>query len=127
MMLGVLLIFLVLITFYFIRVVPEEIKFKQATNSVNKIAKTIDTVYSVGPGAKRVIYVSIPKGTKYINLTPFQNKVGGEISLGINYEGRSINIIATTNANITGNISTGKTLYRLLIQTREDRVVEIID
>ena len=125
MIFTILLVFLILIVFYFISAVPEEIKIRQATDSVNKIARTIDTVYAIGPGARRVIYVSIPSGTEYINLTPFPNKIGGEIALGLTYEGRLINIIATTNANITGEIHPGKTQYKLYIQTKEDRVVRI--
>lgn len=122
---GTLLFFLILIVSYFIIVVPEEIKVKQATDAVNKIARSIDTVYSVGPGARRIIYVTIPPGTTYINLTPFKNRIGAEISLTMNYSGNQVKFLAITHANVTGHIPTGKTLYKLILQTTEERIVNI--
>jgi uncharacterized protein (UPF0333 family) len=123
---GIFFIFLIIIISYFVQTVPEEIRLKQATDSIGKITKTIETVYSVGPGTKRIIYVNIPKGTQYINLTPFQNNIGGEISLGLNYKGKLIDLIATINANIIEkDIVPIKTLYKLFIETTEDWKVNI--
>ena len=122
---GTLLAFLIVIVFYFMQVVPEEIKVKQATDAVNKIARSIDTIHSVGPGARRIIYVVVPEGTNYINLTPFPSKIGGEISLTMSYKGNTVTFLAVTTANITGSIPPGKTLYKLLIQTTEERIVNI--
>lgn len=122
---SALLFVLFLIIFYFIKTIPEELKLKQATDSVNKLARTIDSVYAVGPGARRIIYINLPIGTQYLNLTPFPDKLGGEISLGLNYQGKIMDIIAITNANITGIIPPGKTLYKLKIQTTENRIVNV--
>ncbi|MBW2985448.1 hypothetical protein KY313_02220 [Candidatus Woesearchaeota archaeon] len=122
---GTLLIFLITIIYYFIQTVPEEIKVKQATDAVNKIARAVDTVHAVGPGSRRIIYVHVPRGTQYINLTTFTDGVGGEISLKMDYGGRPVTFLAITNANITGSIPPGKILYKLLIQTTGDRVVNI--
>ena len=105
--------------------VPEEIKVKQATDAVNKIARSIDTVHSVGPGARRTIYLFVPQGTNSINLTSFTDKVGAEIVLTMNYKGNPVKFFAITNANIIGHIPPGKTLYKLLMQTTEERVVNI--
>ena len=122
---GTLLIFLITIIYYFIQIVPEDIKVKQATDAVNKIARAIDTVHAVGPESRRIIYVHVPKGTNSINITPFPNGVGGEISLTMSYKGKQVNFLSITNANVMGNIPQGKTLYKLRVQTMGDRVVNI--
>ena len=122
---GILLISLVVIVLYFIQTVPEEIKLKQANDAVNKIVKTIDTVYSIGPGARRIIYVNFPSGVDHVNITSFPGKTGGEVSLKLTYRGNLIDIIAVTKANITGEIPPGTIGYKLYIETTEDRFVNI--
>ena len=122
---GTLLVFLVSTVSYFMQTVPEEIRVKQATDVVNKISKVADTVYVVGPGTERFIYVYVPSGVQSITFANFPDSVGGEISLSLSYEGRTIELIAITKGNIMGHIDTGKTLYKLHIQTTEERIVNI--
>jgi uncharacterized protein (UPF0333 family) len=122
---GTLLFFLMIIIGYFIQMVPEEISFNQATATVNKIARAVETIHSVGPGARRIIYVNVPPGTQYINITPISEGTKGEISLTMNYKGEQMDFFAVTSANITGNIPPGKIFYKLLIQTTEDWIVNI--
>ena len=125
---GTLLFFLIMVVYFFMQEIPSEISLKRATDTVVKIAKSADTVYTIGPGAKRVIYVSIPEGARFVNITSFQDSVGGEITLRFNHKGKEIDIMAVTQSEIIEKSlfnNKQKRLYKLLFETTEQGLVNI--
>ncbi|MBL7050895.1 hypothetical protein ISS04_01900 [Candidatus Woesearchaeota archaeon] len=126
---GTLLIFLMFIVYYFMTTIPPDLQMKQAVSAVNKISKVADTVYSLSPGSKRIVYVFFPSAVSSVSFVQFPSSTGSEIVINMSHEGRVVDIFAMTKGNVTGEIpfSGGqkKNLHKLFIEKTETGVINI--
>ena len=90
LLIGVLLIILTPIIYYSIQTLNYEVRQNQAAEAVKAIAKTADTVYSLGPGNKKFVQITIPS----IEMAIGQN----EILFKTKIFGGSADIFETTSA-----------------------------
>ena len=71
----------------------------QAKSATRAIADTAGEIYLQGPGAKKSIIVNYPQGVQDVSLS------GGLVVLAIDADGRRLDIISPTFANLSGNLS----------------------
>lgn len=74
-LLGVLLLVLLPVAYYSLRTMNYELKSNQAAESIKALGKTSDTVYSLGPGNKKFVQISIPSGEMAIGQNEILFKV----------------------------------------------------
>jgi uncharacterized protein (UPF0333 family) len=94
----------------------DEFALSYAKNAVNQIAKKADLVYSQRMEAKVKIGVYIPRGVEEINIT------GNEINIRIRSMSGSVDVFATSIAQLQGSLPTDEGLYWVLIKAEGDYV-----
>ena len=94
MLVGILLVILIPIIYYSTRTLDYEVRTNQATEAVKALAKTADTVYSLGPGNQRFVQIIIPSGS----ITIGQN----EILFKLKSSAGDTDIFETTSAVLVG-------------------------
>lgn len=92
LLIGLLLVVLIPILYYSMQNLNYETTSSQATESVNALAKTADTVYSLGPGNKKFVQIAIPSGKMAIG----QN----EILLKLEIMGGASDVFQTASAKL---------------------------
>jgi len=118
-LIGTILILIIPISYYLTYQTSSNLRVNQADDAVKSIARTVDTVYSMGPGARNYVWITIPKGVTDTKLST--NEI--QISLGI-YGGVS-DIAATTSANLTGEIPNSSGTYKIPIEVLDDGRVRV--
>ena len=94
----------------------DEFKLSYAKNAVTQIAKKADLVYSQRMGAKIRIEVYIPKGIEYINIT------GNEVNMRVTSMSGSVDVYATSIAQLQGSLPAQEGLYNVLLKAEGNYV-----
>ena len=96
-LIGILFVLLIPILYYTLTTSNENVRLNQANDAVVTLAKAADTVYSLGPGNKKFVWVTIPSGAKMaIN--------GNEITMKLSIYGSESDVYQTTK----GTLEAGK-------------------
>ncbi|MDP3919005.1 MAG: hypothetical protein Q8Q35_03845 [Nanoarchaeota archaeon] len=119
MMVGIVLMLLLPIFYYGLNKSSENIKLSQAEDLVNTIAKAADEVYTLGPGSKKFVWVMVPAGVQSANIS------GSELYITLNIFGESSDIVAFTQAPLTGEIPLEKGTYKIAVEHLDSGVVLI--
>jgi hypothetical protein len=125
--LGILLAFTVpvlLLMFVVSQMGYEETTMSQADASARTLSETINSVYSQGVGAKRVVLLNTPPSTKEISVGNYEVSVSIATSKG-NYDG-----VSPTFANVRQKTIIKKAgLFSLVVEAKKsgDKVVVEID
>ncbi|MBN1169823.1 hypothetical protein JXA56_02270 [Candidatus Micrarchaeota archaeon] len=96
----------------------------QADASSRSLSDTMNSVYSQGPGAKKVVLLNVPASTQEIYAAD------GEVVVTIKTGAGEFNAASPTIARISGGSQTlgGKTgLFTLTVQTNDQGKVELIE
>ena len=96
----------------------------QADASSRSLSDTMNSVYSQGPGAKRVILLNVPSSTEEIYSS------GGEVVVRIRTGSGEFEAASPTIAQVAGGSQTleEKTgLFMLTVQTNDQGEVELIE
>src|SRR3989344_3864400 len=115
-LIGILLAILVPVLYYFNYQSTNVININQAQDSVQTLAKTADYVYSLGPGTRSTVTITIPRGAA--NSSVYQN----ELTLIMP---NNNDIVATTKANLTGSFPYLEGTYNLQVTLLESGIVLI--
>lgn len=118
-LIGILLVILIPIFYYSLTTSSEKVKLSQAENTVLTLSKAVEEVYSLSPGTKKYVWLSIPGGVQEARIT------GSEITLVVGVAGKSSDYTAFTKAIVVGNIPTEKGVYRIPVELLESGVVQI--
>ena len=116
---GVLLIIIIPFFYYAFSESNSNIKLNQADDAVKAIAGAADSVYSLGPGSKQFVYITIPDGVTSTSVT------SKTVQLQISIFGGTSDIYATTKANLTGSLPASKGTYRLSLEMLSNGLVAI--
>ncbi|MBL7100755.1 MAG: hypothetical protein ISS23_02250 [Nanoarchaeota archaeon] len=119
MIVGMILLVTIPLFFYAVYEATYKIRLNQADDAVNTLANSADTVYSLGPGSKKYVWVSIPSGVEY----SFVNE--SEIQLTLSVFGGSSDIHASSKAVLVGSIPSGKGTYRIAVEALDSGRVRI--
>ena len=116
---GAILVLVVPLFYYVSYESSTNLRINQANDAVKSIARTADTIYAFGPGAKNYVWVTIPSGIN--NVTILDN----EIIMTLTQYGGKTDLVAYTRANITGNIPSSQGTYKIPIEMLDSDEVKI--
>ena len=121
--LGVVIAFTLPVLFLLLSVTQvgqEHTAVAQAQASSRSLADTVNRVYAMGPGAKRLLYLNIPSTTKNITIKEIGTKPGGEVVITVTTSRGIFEAVAPTFAEINDVYSTieGKTgLFPVIVES----------
>ena len=113
---GTILAILIPVLYYFSYQSSNTLNLNDAQDVVSTLAKTADYVYSLGPGTKTNVLITIPEGVHNISIK------GSEITLNLGGYGE---VVGISKANLTGNLSSLKGTYQVKIELLESGLVDI--
>ncbi len=95
---GIALTFIALIFVFSINYTNDTVRKTQAKDTVDKLAKTADYVYALGPGTKQTVRVQMPSGVQFITVS------GNRIQLRVSLSSGDADVFANTRAALTGAV-----------------------
>lgn len=116
---GLILVILVPLFAYSINKVNSEIKVNQADDAVTTVANSADIVYSLGPGTKKFVQITIPGGV----VSSLVN--GTLVQLQMHIYGSTSDFYDTTIAPVSGELPIEKGTYTISIEALDDGTVRI--
>lgn len=119
MIVGAVLLITIPLFFYAIYETNYRVRLNQADDAVYTLVNAADTVYSLGSGSKKYVWVSIPSGV----TSSLVNE--SEIMLTLSIFGGSSDIHASSKAVMVGSIPAGQGTYRIAVEALNAGVVRI--
>ncbi len=117
---GVMLAFLIPLFYYALTEISSNLKTSQAENTIDLLTGKIDNVYSLGPGNREKVKITIPKGT--VSLEILENKT---VELKLMVYGNITEIFKKTKANIIANLPKEQGTYFFIIESLDNGDVKI--
>lgn len=116
---GLILVALAPLFVYSINKANSEIKINQADDAIGTIANAADIVYSLGPGTKKFVQITLPGGvvSSLVNDTLIQ--------IQLHVYGSTSDFHASTIAQVSGNLPTAKGMHTIAIEALDDGTVRI--
>lgn len=111
---GALIVIAIPLFYYTTVKTNQEIKLSQADTTINSLANTADAIYALGPGSKKHVWITIPKG---VTSSSLNNR---EILLQLSIFGSTSELHASTKADLTGEIPTDPGTYKINVEMLED-------
>ncbi len=96
-------------------------RINEANNLANDITKSADSLYSLGPGNQKHLYIDVPKGVTEVNIHE------REISFTVNTPDGTKDIITITKGYVTGVIPIGSGAHKIKMKVLETGIVLIGD
>ncbi|MFH0798253.1 MAG: hypothetical protein V1906_02465 [Candidatus Woesearchaeota archaeon] len=119
MIVGIVLLLLIPIFYISAEKISNEIKVSQANDAVTSLARAVNVVYSLGPGTKRLIEITIPGGVENTEVN------GTLIQIRLHVFGGSSDVYAMTITNVSGYVPSQKGTYHIPLEAQEDGTVRI--
>ena len=119
MIVGVLLLIVIPIFYYSSNRVNANIKLEQVDDAVKNLVNAANDVYSLGPGAKKYITITVPDGIKNITID------GKDIIFNLGIFGDVSVIHLSAIPNVTGYILSSKGTYIIPVETLSSGIVLI--
>ncbi len=116
---GIVLVVTIPLFFYSFQKSSENIKINQADDAVNTVARAADSVYALGPGAKRFVWVTIPQGTTGSSIN------NNSVQLQITIFGGISDIHASSRANLIGVMPYEAGVYKIPVESLDSGYVQI--
>ncbi len=115
-LISLIIFFLIPLLYYSTSESANTIKLNDAQDAVQSLVKTADYVYSLGPGTKTNVLITIPEGVYNVSIK------GYEIILNLAGYGE---VVGKSKANLTGNLSNLKGSYQVKVELLENGIVNI--
>lgn len=114
-------VFLTIITLFYYATTQStlSIQMNQAEETVNTLASATNTVYALGPGAKKFFYITVPGGTQNISIT------NNEINIKMVIRQLPTDVFAATKPNLVGSVPTSPGTHRMYALTLDSGDVEV--
>ncbi len=116
---GAILLITIPLFFYAFYETNKRVTLNQAEDAVNTIAKAADTVYSLGPGSRKYVWVSIPSGVVSSSVN------SSEVLLTLMQMGSESDVYASTRAVLVGSVPAGKGTYKIAVESLDAGLVRI--
>ncbi len=78
----------------------------QAQASARSLADTVNRVYAMGPGARRVLYMNLPATARNVTILETGEKPGGEVVISVSTSRGMFEAVSPTFAEINDLYST---------------------
>lgn len=117
--LGMVLFALIPLIYYATQLTTDTTRINDADTSVRIIGEAANRVYSLGPGNKETVSVSLPSGTSGFDVT------SKGISLKFQFRGTVSDVSVTTNANLTGSLPQKFGTYTITLFVLDNGVVNL--
>lgn len=129
MITGLLLLVTIPLFAYAFIEVNRSVQMNHAEDAVNTLANAADTVYSLGPGSKKYVWITTPGGVTQScaglvegSLTCTNSK---EVSMKMYIFGGESDVFAKTKPTVIGSIPTAKGSHRIAVESLGSGVVRI--
>ncbi|MEK6817075.1 MAG: class III signal peptide-containing protein [Nanoarchaeota archaeon] len=119
MIVGIVLLLLIPIFYVSSEKISNEVKVSQANDAVTSLARAVNVVYSLGPGTKRFIEITIPGGVESTEVN------GKLIQIRLHLFGGTSDVYATAITNVSGYVPSERGTYHLPLEAQEDGTVRI--
>ena len=113
---SLIIFFLIPLLYYSTSESANTIKLNDAQDAIQSLVKTADYVYSLGPGTKTTVLITIPDGVYNVSMK------GHEVILNLAGYGE---VVGKSKANLTGNLSNLKGSYQVRVELLDNGVVNI--
>lgn len=119
MIIGLLLLVTIPLFVYAFIEVKRNIQMNHADDAVHTIANAADTVYSLGPGSKKYVWITMPGGVTQtlVNET--------EVSMKLYIFGGESDVFAKTKPTVIGSIPSSEGPHRIAVEALSFGVVRI--
>tara|TARA_Y100000310_G_C20621862_1_gene783784 strand:- start:813 stop:1232 length:420 start_codon:yes stop_codon:yes gene_type:complete len=112
---GVLLVFFIPLIHYSLQETNNAVKLSQIESFMNRLSRAVNSVHTMGPGALKVVTVTIPKG---VEGHEFKNLDGyHEIVMTVSYIAGTSEIHAAVNPIIGGVLPENPGTYFLRVES----------
>ncbi len=118
---GAVLLVTIPLFFYGISEATNKIRVNQADDAVSTLANAADTVYSLGPGSRKYVWISIPSGVRSTDVN------NSEIAISLGIFGGASDLHRSTKAVIVGSVPKSKGTYRIAVEALDAGIVRIGD
>lgn len=116
---GIIFVIMIPIFYYAARESTDQIRLNQAEDAVNTLARTADSLYALGPGSRDYVTVTMPSGVSGSSVN------GSEITLRLDIFGARSDILAFSQAPLTGSLKTDQGTYWILVEVLDSGLVKI--
>ncbi len=116
---GIIILITVPLFFYGISEANNNVRINQADDAISTLANAADTVYSLGPGSRKYVWISIPSGVRYTSVN------GSMLLIQLSIFGGSTDVEHYSKAALVGSIPSAKGTYRMSVEALEAGVVRI--
>jgi len=119
LIMGLVLVVTIPLLYYSMSESSINVQLNQAEDAVNTIAKAADTVYSIGPGTKKYVWINMPGGVQSQSTANKTVLIKLYIFKGIS------DVFAETKADLTGAVPISKGQHNILVEMLESGYVQI--
>lgn len=129
MITGLLLLVTIPLFVYAFIEVNRSVQMNHAEDAVNTLANAADTVYSLGPGSKKYVWISTPGGVTQSCVGLVEGSPicvdSKEVSMKMYIFGGESDVFAKTKPTVIGSIPTAKGPHRIAVESLGSGVVRI--
>ncbi|MBI2673403.1 hypothetical protein HYX19_04025 [Candidatus Woesearchaeota archaeon] len=119
MLVGVILVVMIPLFYVSFSKLSDTVRVNQAEEAVSVLAKTADTVYSLGPGSKSYVWITVPSGAVSTSIS------NNELLLRLSIFGSISDFHANTKANISGSFPSSQGSYKMSATMLDNGIVVI--
>lgn len=119
MIIGLLLLVTIPLFVYAFVEVKRNVQMNHAEDAVSTLANAANTVYALGPGSKKYVWITTPGGITQTHVE------GNEISMKMYIFGGESDVFASTKPTVIGSIPTGQGAHRVAVESLGSGVVRI--
>ena len=110
---GMVLVIVIPLFYYAVSESNINIKSNNAEDTINTLARAADSVYSIGPGTRKYVWINVPIGVKSYSLA---NK---SVLMKLSMPGGTSDIHLSTKADLAGIIPISKGKHRIKVEMTE--------
>lgn len=116
---GIVLLLLIPIFYISAEKINNEVKVNQANDAVTSLSRAVNVVYSLGPGTRRIIEITIPGAVESTEVN------GTLLQIRLHVFGGTSDIYAMAMVNVSGYIPSERGTYHIPLEAQEDGTVRI--
>ena len=113
---GLVILFLIPIVYFAYDISSKTLTRTQAEDAILTLVKEADTVYALGPGTRKYVYITLPGGVSDFTIKDRQLFLTTSLSGEYNYR---------SHANLTGELPQSRGTYYMWIENLESGKVLI--
>ncbi|MDP3917267.1 MAG: hypothetical protein Q8Q42_03190 [Nanoarchaeota archaeon] len=122
---GLLLFFFIPLIHYSLQESNNAIKNSQLDSYVNRLAKSIDAVHSIGPGSSEIVIITVPKGVTESSFSDCSFEGINEFVLKVGMYGGISDVHASVKPCLYGELPITHGTYHLKVLSINETAINI--